>query len=47
MSRVVETVAITDGLIGKLFKDFDPLFVAALEFAEIPDNLGHGKPLVE
>lgn len=37
---------VTDGLIGNLFKDFDPLFAAVKEFAEIPDNLAHGKPFV-
>ena len=37
---------VTDGLIGNLFKDFDPLFAAVKEFAEIPDNLEHGRPLI-
>ena len=46
MSSVVEIVVITDGLIGNLFKDFEPLFASGKEFAEIPDNLAHGSPLI-
>ena len=46
MSSGVEIVAVTDGLIGNLLKNFEPLFAAVKEFAEIPD-LGHGKPLIE
>jgi flavin-dependent dehydrogenase len=35
---------VTDGLIGNLFKDFDPLFKAVAEFAQVPENLPHGRP---
>lgn len=37
---------LTDCLIGNVEKDFDPLFAAAREFADIPDPLPHGRPLV-
>ena len=37
---------LTDCLIGHLSKDFDPLFQAVQEFAELPEPLAHGKPLV-
>ncbi|MEX2672363.1 MAG: NAD(P)/FAD-dependent oxidoreductase [Phycisphaeraceae bacterium] len=36
----------TDCLIGHLWKDFDPLFDAVSEFAEVPEPLPHGRPLV-
>jgi len=36
---------LTDCLIGHLFRDFQPLFAALAEFADIPDLLSHGKPL--
>ena len=36
---------VTDVLIGDLCKDFDPLFAAMAEFADIPDPLPHGGPL--
>jgi hypothetical protein len=37
---------ITDCLIGNLYHDFDPLFAAMAEFAEIPPPVAHGGPLV-
>jgi flavin-dependent dehydrogenase len=37
---------ITDVLIGDLFRDFDPLFRAMADFADIPEPLPHGGPLV-
>ena len=37
---------VTDGLIGNLFKNFDPLFKAVSEFAQVPENLPHGRPLL-
>jgi transcriptional regulator of acetoin/glycerol metabolism len=37
---------LTDCLIGNLFRDFDPLFDAVSEFAEVPRALTHGKPAV-
>jgi hypothetical protein len=37
---------ITDVLIGDLFRDFDPLFRAMADFADIPEPLPHGAPLV-
>jgi len=37
---------LTDCLIGNLYRDFDPLFDAIAEFAEIPTSLPHGTPLV-
>jgi flavin-dependent dehydrogenase len=37
---------ITDVLIGDLFRDFDPLFRAMADFADIPGPLPHGAPLV-
>ena len=37
---------LTDCLIGNLYKDFDPLFAAVAEFADIPQPLAHGKVLV-
>ena len=37
---------LTDCLIGNLFRDFDPLFDAIGEFAEMPVSLPHGRPLV-
>lgn len=36
---------VTDCLIGNLFRDFDELFKAVGEFAELPAPLPHGKPL--
>jgi flavin-dependent dehydrogenase len=36
---------ITDCLMGNLFMDFDPLFKAVAEFAQVPEALSHGKPL--
>lgn len=36
---------LTDCLIGNLYKDFDPLFTAVREFAEIPEPLSHGSPM--
>lgn len=36
---------LTDCLIGNVERDFDPLFAAAREFADIPDPLPHGRPL--
>jgi len=36
---------LTDCLIGNVEKDFDPLFAAAREFADIPVALPHGRPL--
>jgi flavin-dependent dehydrogenase len=38
---------LTDCLIGNLFRDFDPLFGALKDFAELPEPLQHGAPLVE
>lgn len=35
---------LTDCLIGNLDKDFDPLFNAVAEFAEVPAALEHGRP---
>jgi len=35
---------LTDCLIGNLEKDFDPLFQAVAEFAEVPKPLKHGRP---
>jgi hypothetical protein len=37
---------ITDVLIGDLFRDFEPLFQAMADFADIPEPLPHGAPLV-
>ncbi len=37
---------LTDCLIGNLDKDFDPLFNAIAEFADVPQPLKHGVPLV-
>ena len=37
---------LTDCLVGNLFRDFEPFFEAVGEFAEIPEPLGHGMPLV-
>jgi len=36
---------VTDVLIGALDKDFEPLFTALREFADIPPPLSHGGPL--
>ena len=36
---------VTYCLVGNLFCDFDPLFEAIGEFAEIPDVLDYGEPL--
>lgn len=36
---------LTDCLIGHLFRDFDPLFRAVAEFAEVPGPLPYGRPL--
>jgi flavin-dependent dehydrogenase len=38
---------LTDCLVGNLFRDFDPFFEAVGEFAEIPEPLAHGLPLVD
>jgi flavin-dependent dehydrogenase len=38
---------LTDCLMGKLFADFDPLFAAVSEFANVPARLEHGCALVE
>ena len=38
---------LTDCLIGKLSRDFEPLFRAVAEFADVPEALPHGGPLVE
>ena len=38
---------VTDCLIGNLSRDFEPLFQAVAEFADVPDALPHGRPLVE
>ncbi|MBI1368543.1 MAG: FAD-dependent oxidoreductase [Planctomycetes bacterium] len=37
---------LTDCLIGNLARDFDPLFNAVAEFAQVPAALEHGRPLV-
>lgn len=37
---------LTDCLIGDLFRDFDELFAAVGEFAELPKPLSYGKPIV-
>ncbi len=37
---------LTDCLIGDLFRDFDELFAAVGEFAELPRPLAHGEPAV-
>ncbi|QNN25355.1 NAD(P)/FAD-dependent oxidoreductase [Planctomycetales bacterium ZRK34] len=37
---------LTDCLIGNLEKDFDPLFSAIAEFAQVPSALPHGRPRV-
>ena len=37
---------LTDCLIGNLDKDFTELFNAAAEFAQIPQPLDHGGPLI-
>jgi flavin-dependent dehydrogenase len=37
---------LTDCLIGNLEKDFDPLFSAIAEFAEVPTALPHGRPQI-
>ena len=37
---------VTDCLIGNLSRDFEPLFKAVSEFADVPEPLGHGVPLV-
>lgn len=36
---------VTDVLIGRLDKDFSPLFEAMKNFADIPEPLAHGRPL--
>lgn len=38
---------LTDCLIGNWLHDFNPLFTAMADFAELPEPLPHGKPLVE
>ena len=35
----------TDCLIGNLFRDFDPLFKAVSEFADVPRPVPHGAPM--
>lgn len=37
---------LTDCLIGRLEKDFDPLFAAVSEFVDLPEALPHGRPLI-
>lgn len=37
---------LTDCLIGDLDRDFDPFFKAVAEFADVPDPLPHGGPLL-
>lgn len=37
---------VTDVLIGNLFKDFSQLFQQLAEFANVPEDLRHGRPLV-
>lgn len=39
--------ALTDCLIGHLSRDFEPLFAGIAEFAKVPAELSHGRPLVE
>ncbi len=36
---------VTDCLIGNLSRDFEPLFRAVAEFADVPAALPHGRPL--
>jgi flavin-dependent dehydrogenase len=38
---------LTDCLIGNLFRDFEPLYAGLAEFAELPEPLTHGRPLIE
>jgi flavin-dependent dehydrogenase len=38
---------LTDCLMGKLSADFEPLFAAVAEFANVPGRLEHGRALVE
>ncbi|MEX2260537.1 MAG: NAD(P)/FAD-dependent oxidoreductase [Bryobacteraceae bacterium] len=38
---------LTDCLIGNLFRDFQPLFESLAKFADLPEPLAHGKPLIE
>jgi len=38
---------LTDCLIGHLFKDFDSLFRAVGEFADVPTPLEYGNPLIQ
>ena len=38
---------LTDCLIGNLWKDFDPLFTAVAEFAQVPPRIEHGGPAME
>jgi len=37
---------LTDCLIGNLMRDFDALFKGVADFANVPQELSHGKPLV-
>ena len=37
---------LTDCLIGNLYRDFDPMFEAMSEFADVPKPVPHGMPLV-
>ncbi len=37
---------LTDCLIGNLYRDFDELFEAMKDFADMPEALEHGKPLI-
>jgi len=37
---------LTDCLIGNLFRDFEPLFGALADFADLPKPLSHGAPLL-
>ena len=36
---------LTDVLIGRLSKDFDPFFAEVGRYSEVPDPLPHGLPL--
>jgi flavin-dependent dehydrogenase/chorismate-pyruvate lyase len=38
---------LTDCLIGNLYRDFDELFEAMKDFAEMPEALEHGKPFIK
>ncbi len=38
---------VTDCLIGNLWRDFEPLFKAVAEFADVPEALTYGRALEE